>query len=206
MKKSVFAIALAIASMGAAQAQDAGSPKQLYFLVGTGLTFGGDKLATVTYEDLGDYDLRAGGLVAFTAGVDFRVNPQFSLQSTVSYHVNSANASNGDLKFQRFPIELLAYYHPSPKWRVGGGVRYVSSPELNGKGYGAGEDTEYDNTVGAVIETEYLVSQNFGVKVRFVSEKYKSKREEYRTGGHTFYIGGNEYSGNHVGIFGNFYF
>ena len=198
MKNTVFAIALAIASMGAAQAQNTlDGARQLRFVAGMGITGGGDKLASVTYEKLGDYNIKAGGLIAFTGGVDFLVTPQFSLQSTISYHIDQANARNGDLKFQRFPIELLAYFHPSAKFRVGGGVRYVSSPKLKSSGYAEGLDTDFDNTVGGVVEGEYMVSPNLGIKLRYVNEKY-----EYA-------IGRNrkaEADGSHVGLFGNFYF
>jgi hypothetical protein len=198
MKKTVFAIALAVASIGAAQAQtqtqtqNAG-PKQLRFIVGMGIPGGGDKLATVTYERLGDYNIKAGGLIAFTGGVDFLVTPEFSLQSTISYHVDQANASNGDIKFKRYPIELIAYYHPAANWRVGGGVRYVSSPKLSSSGVVSGLNAEFDNTVSGLVEAEYMVQPSFGVKLRYVNEKYKVK-------------GFKDIDANHVGLFGNFYF
>ena len=197
MKKSAIALALAILAMGAAQAQTATfapETKRLRLVAGVGLTAGGDKLASVTYEDLGDYDIKAGGLIVFTGGVDFLVTPVFSLQSTVSYHVDQANASNGDVKFKRYPIELLAYYHPSAQWRVGGGVRYVSSPKLSSSGAARALNDEFDNTVSGLVEAEYFFNPQFGLKLRFVHEEYESKR--YR----------DKVDAKHIGIFANFYF
>jgi hypothetical protein len=197
MKKATLAIALAIATMSAAHAQNAPAPaeqKRLHFLVGMGLTAGGDKLATVTYQNLGEYDIKAGGLVMFTGGVDFRVTPEFSIQSTIGYHVDQAPARNGNVKFERYPIELLAYYHPAPKWRVGGGVRYVSSPKLSSSGVVQGLNVEFDNTVSGLVEAEYLISRHFGIKLRYVNEHYELKG----------YSG--KIDANHAGVFGNFYF
>ncbi|UOD30433.1 outer membrane beta-barrel protein [Massilia violaceinigra] len=201
MKKIAFVIAAAIASLSSAQAQtQASAANPLRFVVGAGLTAGGDKLATAEYSNGGSIDVRAGGMLAFLAGVDYRVNQQFSFQGTVGFHVDQASAKNGDVTFKRFPIEVLAYFHPSDKMRVGGGVRYASSPKLNGDGFGAGVYQEFDNTVGAVIEGEYFFSPNVGLKLRYVKEEYESSYV-YRRQTFT-----EKTKGDHVGIFGNFYF
>ncbi|NHZ93452.1 outer membrane beta-barrel protein [Massilia sp. CCM 8733] len=201
MKKIAFVIAVAIASFGSAQAQtQAPAANPLRFVVGAGLTAGGDKLATAKYSNGGSIDVRAGGMIAFLAGVDYRVNQEFSFQGTVGFHVDQASARNGDVTFKRFPIEVLAYFHPTDKMRIGGGVRYVSSPKLNGDGFGAGVYQEFDNTVGAVVEGEYFFSPNVGLKLRYVKEEYESSYVYRRQ---TFV---EKTKGDHVGIFGNFYF
>ncbi|MDQ1832491.1 outer membrane beta-barrel protein [Massilia scottii] len=202
MKKIAFVIALAIASLSSAQAQNGPAEgKPLRFVVGMGLTGGGDKLATAEYEHGGSVDVRAGGLIAFVGGVDYRINRQFSIQSTVGFHVDQASAKNGDVTFKRFPIELLAYFHPTENFRFGGGVRYVSSPKLNGKGFGSGIYKEFDNTVGAVVEGEYFFGPSVGLKVRLVKETYDYTYRDRR------YVSRNgETKGDHIGIFGNFYF
>lgn len=194
MKKIALVIALAIASLTSAQAQtQAPARKQLRFLVGTGITFGGDKLMTVEYENGVEMDIRAGGMIAFTAGIDYFVNDKFSFQGTIGYHVDNTSARNADARFERFPIELLAYYHVSPSWRIGGGARYVSNPKLKTDGLAMG-NFSFDNSVGGVLEAEYLMNRHVGFKVRYVMEKYESKFLE------------KSIDGNHVGIFANYYF
>ncbi|MCY0913784.1 hypothetical protein [Massilia antarctica] len=203
MKKIALVIAVAIASLSSAQAQNAPeSGKPLHFLVGTGLTFGGDKLATAKYTNGGKINVRAGGMVAFVGGIDYRINQQFSVQSTVGFHFDQADANNGNVNFRRYPIELLGYFHPTDKFRFGGGVRYVASPKLSGSGYGSGIGTDFDNTVGAVVEGEYFFSHSVGVKLRFVKEEYKDS-ESYMYRGS---LRNDKVKGDHVGIFGNFYF
>jgi opacity protein-like surface antigen len=194
MKKIVLALSVLLSTMGAAQAQDyAAAPAPARFLLGMGLSGGGDKLASARYEDGDTVNIHAGGLIYFTAGADFHVTPEFSLQGTVNYHVDRANARNGNIKFERFPVELIGYYQPNPSWRVGGGVRYASSPKLSGSGAGSGVEGNFDSNTGAVVEGEYFTSPKLGIKLRYVHETYKER-------------GFGDIDGSHVGLSANFYF
>jgi hypothetical protein len=197
MKKIISALALATVSLGAAQAQTVAQPaeaKQMRFLVGMGLTFGGDQLATAHYTDGVERSIRAGSMIALNAGVDYRVTPEFSFQGTFGYHVDNASADNGGMRFERFPIELLAYYHVSPTWRLGGGARYVTSAKFKSGGAGDVGDYEFDNTLSPVVEAEYLMSAHWGFKVRLVSEKFTEK------------VSGAKIDGSHIGFLANYYF
>lgn len=196
MKKITLAIALAIASLGAAQAQDqtAAPEGKVSFLIGAGLTFGGDKMATAAYENGDEIDIHAGSIFALTTGIDYRISQKFSLQGTIGFHVDDATASNGDMRFQRFPVELLAYYHVSPQWRIGGGARYVSNAKLSSSGAADFGDYEFKSTVSGVLEAEYLMSPNMGFKVRLVNDKFEEK------------ISRAKYDGKHIGLFANYYF
>ena len=136
--------------------------------------------------------IRAGGLVYLTAGVDYHIIPEFSLQGTINYHVDDASAWNGDLKFERFPIELIGYYQPNPVFRVGGGVRYTVSPKLSSNGNAPEANASYANTTSAVVEAEYFVEPDCGIKMRYVHETFKTR--------------GREIDGSHIGISANFYF
>ena len=192
MKKTVLASLLALAAVGSAHAQAGFQPAR--FVLGGGFTFGGDKLATVAFTNGQDQDIRAGQLFAIHAGIDMLVNDQFSVQATVGYHADSTSGTNGSLRFTRFPVELLAYVHLNPQVRIGGGARFVNSPDLSGSGVVNGLDVGFDNTVGGVIEGEYFFSPMFGLKLRGVSETYKVKNSGFKV------------NGGHVGIYGNFYF
>ncbi|WUR12573.1 outer membrane beta-barrel protein [[Empedobacter] haloabium] len=191
MKKFVFAFASLFALTAAAQAQTA-SP--LRFMVGAGLSFGGDKLTTVEFTDGHSEDLRAGGLVYLTAGADYRISESFSLQGTVNYHVNNSSGDNGDVRFERFPVELVGYYHINQEWRVGAGVRYTSKPKISSSGVLDGMDFKFDNTTSGLIEAEYFYSPKLGVKMRYVNEKFK--KSGYR----------GDVNGSHLGISANYYF
>jgi hypothetical protein len=199
MKKIALAMTLALAALGA-QAQtfvqvDPANPKPLRFVAGAGLTFGGEKLATAHFVDGHDVDLRAGGFVALLAGVDYRVSPQFSAQATVGYHIDDATGDNGDMRFARVPFELLGYYHVNDKVRVGGGIRHVTHTEFRTGGVVADMgDFEFEDTTSGVVELEYMYSQQLGLKVRWVNDKFKEKTY------------GIPLKGEHVGLLANFYF
>lgn len=192
MKKSVFAVSVLLASMGAAQAQVAqNAPTR--FMAGLGVSAGGDDLATAYYDNGRSQDISAGGGVYFTFGADYRMSQEFSLQGSVNFHVDSTNANNGSIKFKRVPVELLGYYHVNDAWRVGAGLRHVSSPKLTSSGAADGIDFKFDSTTSAVFEVEYFWAPNFGMKMRYVNEKLKASGIE-------------DVKANHFGISGNYYF
>ncbi len=192
MKKTLACAVLALGATMTAQAADANRPIQ--FLVGAGLTGGGEKLATVTYTNGDTKDIRSGGLVMVYAGLDYRMGTDVSMQINAGYHVDDTSADNGSLKFRRYPVEVLGYYHVNDQFRLGGGVRFVNSPKITSSGVVSGVDVEFDNTTGIVIEGEYFFSPNFAVKVRGVKEDYTVKGAD------------TSVSGNHFGVAGTFYF
>jgi hypothetical protein len=190
--KSVFTgLALAMAALGAQAAE----PGKISPFLGGGVTFGGDTLATVEFVNGPTEKIRGGGLVALYGGAQMQVTEQMVLQASMGYHVDDTSpASNGSVRFSRYPIDVLALFSVSNQVRLGGGVQVSTSPKLTGSGAASNIDLKYKNSAGAVIEGEYLVSQHVGVKLRFVAHKYKEK------------ITGFTADGNHIGLTANWYF
>ena len=199
MKNIALAFALAAAFLGMAQAQgfvqvqDPAS-KPLRFVAGAGLTYGGERIVTAHYTDGDQIDIDGGGSVALLVGLDYRVNAGFSVQGTVGYHVDNAPGRDGDIRFERVPLELLGYYHVNDKVRVGGGLRYVTAASLRTNGVADIGDYEFKDSTSPVAEIEYLYSPRLGFKLRYVNDKFK-----YRD-----YSG--TVRGDHVGALVNFYF
>ncbi len=205
MNKIALGMTLVLASLAGAQAQTSQTvvtpvtyqpvaAKPLRFILGAGLTAGGDKIATAYYDDGDEIDLRAGEMFALQAGIDYRLGPEFSMKATVGYHVDDASARNGEMRFQRVPFELLGYYHVNDKVRVGGGLRYVTGTEFRSSGAGDIGDYEFKDSTGAVVELEYMATPSIGVSLRYVNDKFEEKRY------------GDKIKGDHVGAFANFYF
>lgn len=199
MKKFALASALAIASLGAAQAQafvpveDLAS-KPLRFVFGAGLTLGGDKIATAFYDDDTELNIKAGDSIQLMVGADYRFNPQFSMQGTIGYHVDQSRARNGHMRFDRVPLELLGYYHVSEKVRVGAGLRYVTNVAFSSSGASDVGDFDFTDSTGAVAEIEYAYSPRVGFKLRYANDKFEEK------------ISRIPVKGDHVGLFVNVYF
>jgi hypothetical protein len=197
MKKIAFALALA--SIGAAQAQtfvpvEDLARKPLRFVIGAGLTHGGDRIATALYDDGDEFAIRAGDSIALLAGLDYRFNPQFSVQGTLGYHGDTTRARNGHMRFERVPFELLGYYHVNERVRVGGGLRYVTNVSFSSSGEADVGDYDFTDSTGAVAEIEYLYSPRVGFKLRYANDKFKEERSR------------TPVKGDHVGIFVNMYF
>ena len=198
MKKIVLAVSALFATMGAAQAQtqmQAPAASPLRFLAGIGYSAGGDKLATAEYTNGSSQNIRAGGGFYFTGGADYRLNEEFSVQGTVNFHVDDTTAQNGSIRFKRFPIELMGYYHSTEQLRFGVGVRHISSAKLTSSGAADGLDVKFDSTTSGVAEIEYFWTPKMGMKVRYVKETFKVK--DYSD---------IKVKGDHVGISGNYYF
>ncbi|MBX3623234.1 MAG: outer membrane beta-barrel protein [Rhizobacter sp.] len=193
MNKGIALAALALATAaGTAQAAEVRP------VLGMGLTFGGDTLVGVTYTNGDTAKVHAGGLVALNGGVEVRFTDLVSAQALVGYHVDRANASNGDVVFDRVPFELLGHFRLTDWMRVGGGARYTPNAKLRADGYVSGfvSDVDFKPTVGTVVEAEFFPWRTVGIKARYVSERFKAKD----------IVGAPTVDGSHGGIYINYYF
>jgi len=194
MKKSMACAALTMAMAGGALAQGV----QVRGIVGGGLTFGGDTLATLNYEDndVDDAKVHAGGLIAVNAGVEVQFTPMVSAQALIGYHFDRANASNGNVRFERTPFELLGHFRVNDWFRLGGGARYTSGAKFRSSGFSELRNVDFKPTWGTVVEGEFFPTQSFGIKLRYVAEKFKAKNVS----------NAQTIDGNHGGVYFNFYF
>lgn len=189
MKKHIAVAALAMGFVGAACAQAV----QVRPLVAMGFTNGGDTVARVVYTD-GDSDkVRAGGMIAFNAGLELEFSPLVSAQTMIGYHVDGITASNGDVRFDRFPVELLGHFRLTDTFRIGGGARYTPKARTRSSGdaSSAVPDEDFKPAWGSVVEGEFTLGRNLGIKLRYVSERFKSKT----------FPGLSDVKGNHVGLY-----
>lgn len=175
--------------------ESSGVKKQLQYALGLGYTSGGDKLATAIYTDGSTDSISAGSGLIFYGGLGYRLKDKVSIQGNLGYHFdNTKAASNGKLTFRRIPLEFLGYYHAHNAVRLGGGVRMVFGSRLKGSGIASGLNQKFSNTVGLVIEAEYIASSKFGIKARYVNEKYKPENSPISL------------DGSHFGVLTSFYF
>lgn len=173
--------ALLVLGCSVAQAQE--SNWRFFGRVGTG--FGGENFASGQYANTGDYwELSAGAGMKYAVGADYRISDKITLQGSIAREVSSVpNVANGDLTFTRVPLELLGFYSVTKEWRVGGGLRYSTQPNMTGTGFAAGWSGlgGYEPNVGGVIEVQYLFATSearsaknaqFGLSLRYVDENF----------------------------------
>lgn len=195
MKTYLLAAAL-VGLTFTSQAQEQQGAGKLAPFLGIGLTLGGDKLGTVYFQNSGSKDLYAGRMIDLRAGLEYQVpESPLSFQTSISYHADTVAASNGDVSFVRYPLEVLAHYRVNESWRFGGGLRKALSPALKVSGDISGGGDNFNSSAGFVLEGEVMFGPNIGLKIRGVSEKYKYK--DY---------GSESIDGSHIGVIGVYYF
>lgn len=177
---------------GVAQAQTIANP--LSFVAGAGYGRGGDIVAIGEYTDGSLTNVKAGNGLEIYLGGAYRLNEQFAVQADVGYQSSTGNADNGELTFKRFPIELLGYYYLNNSWRLGAGARFDERVKLTGSGVASAANFDFDSAVGAIGEIEYLVTPEFGIKLRAVKESFKP----------TGYS--DTFSGNQIALLATIYF
>lgn len=198
MIKSFAFATVALSMAGGALAQGI----QIKGVIGGGLTFGGDTIADVRYrdddDDIDNVKVRAGGLFAINGGIEVRFTDMVSAQALIGYHFDRANGSDGNVRFERYPLDLLGHFRVNDWFRVGGGVRYTGSAKIRGSGAGLTyvSNEDFKPTWGTVVEGEFFPMQSLGIKLRYVTEKFKSKS----------FPSAPDLNGSHGGIYLNYYF
>lgn len=208
MNKPTIAGQLAIlTSLLAASVALAAAPKtepSIRFLVTAGLTTGGDTIEKLEYEKGGSVRIKGGGLVQLGAGLQYhRPGSAFSVLSTLNYHVDNATAKNGDARFDRVPLELLAFYHPNDRWRIGGGLRHTMNPKFKEQFDGEPRITiNYKDTNSLVLQVGFGGARAWGA-LRYVNESFDAERVSV---GNLSARYAHKDDGSHVGLFGYYAF
>ncbi|MDE2077895.1 MAG: hypothetical protein KGI91_12625 [Burkholderiales bacterium] len=192
---------LVLGAIAPAQAQTQAAGGVMAPFVGVGLTFGGENLATAQYTNGTSQSITTGGLLDLRFGLEYRLIGQpWAIQGVVAYHVDTVNATNGDLRFERVPVELIAMYDLGSQWRVGLGMRKATGAKVTASGdaagAGFGSSTTFDSNLGFLAVAEYKVTPQVGLQLRYVNESYKVKFPTTQP----------TVDGSHAGIFGVFYF
>lgn len=165
------------------------------FSVHAGLTYGGDDLSTLEYENGDKIDISAGGLALLGAGFNINVTDAISVKLNGSYHFDMASADNGDTSFSRFEFEVIPYYHINENVRIGAGIAYHTGIEYSSD---FDVDVEFDSTAGFIVSGDYQLDNSMGkIEVRYVSVDYTAnKLGNYSLDG----LDVPSIDGNHFGI------
>ena len=153
-------------------------------LIKLGYDWGGTTLAIVEHEYERDEKIRAGNGVSLEVGaVVASPNSNTELQLFLGYKADQSSASNGEVTWDAIPFTALVMIK-NGEWKFGGGVTYHLNPELSGNfsGYDNGDyfndsvDDQYENSLGTVLEIDYMATDylSIGVKGTFIEYKLKS--------------------------------
>lgn len=156
-------------------------------LLGMSITGGGEKLASVSYDNGDTQAVRSGGLLHLFGGLEYQ-SGNFALQANIGYHVDDTAAKNGSVRFDRVPVELLGFWQVADSVRLGGGVRKATGAKISSSGAAAAVGSaSFDGQLGVVLQGEYLFLGNkMSALLRYVAEDYQ--------------VYGQTISGNHLGL------
>lgn len=164
---AVAALAVAAAIPTVSQAAEARPVVKL------GFDFGGDNLAGATFTNGSSESIKANGLIYLGGGVSvINDDKDIEVEVTLAYKNDSINASNGSIDWTRYPLDMLVFYR-MPKFRVGGGLTYHLHPKLSGSGLASNVNGKFDDSLGYVLQADYLVTQKVSVGVRYTILDYK---------------------------------
>lgn len=138
-----------------------------------GFDFGGDNLVTAQFTNGSSDSIKANELLYLGVGASVITDSKdIEVEVTLSYKFKNISATNGDIKWTRYPLEALVFYR-FPKYRLGGGLTYHLSPKVSGSGIASNINGNFDDSIGLVLQADYLITQKLSVGGRYTSLKYK---------------------------------
>ncbi|NBD21665.1 outer membrane beta-barrel protein [Aquabacterium fontiphilum] len=216
-------VALSLGSSAFAQTQTGHSDGlRLRPMLGIGYTWGGDTITPVTVYDLDDgkkmydTDVDAGAGLDLRAGVELsHPGSPFSLQLALAFHVDGYGGKNGAAgEFRRIPLEAVLRWRAADRVQLGFGVRKaaysafrVNDESCPEEECGGGGRIHYRSNVGLVLEAEYALTPDWGLRARYVRETYKvSKEDASLTANFPWAEKGYKVRGDHFGLMSVWYF
>ncbi len=164
---------------------------------GVSYTNGGDTVDELNYVNGAQQKIKAGGMYNIKLGGEMRFKElPLQIQASLNYHYNNDGAASAEARHTGIPLELLAFYNFNSKWRVGGGLRYVTSSKYTFKFEDREElEFKFKPSLGYVVEGEYFYSSGASVSARYVNISLPWNYDIYS----------GKLSGSHVGFGFNIY-
>lgn len=177
-----------------------------YMVARGGVDWGGSSLGKIYFvagddnSPSGSHEVRAGGLFSIAIGGGYHFE-NFSLEGTLGYKFDSTTSDSGEgsgirefeYSFERFPIEVGAYFSPKDYYRIGAGLSYhigvnleLDEQQIVDILDDAGEDTgqdvtsrnrtnvKYDPALGGYVEIAYKATERTYAGLRYTYITYNS--------------------------------
>jgi hypothetical protein len=132
MKKQLLACVLICGSV-LAHAQE---PSKLRFVGRVGMGFNSAPLDSGTYVGGSSWELSSGNGLKYALGADYRIAKNVTLQATLGKELSTVPASNGDLTFNRLPVEVMGFLDVTKEIRLGAGLRKSTGAQVSSSGAG----------------------------------------------------------------------
>lgn len=191
------AAVLGLAAALPATAQSLGEPpdaRPVRFVLGFGLTHGGDKLAEADTYGGDTENVRSGSGLDLHAGAEWRALPFLSFQATLGHHDDRVYDWGSNVGFRRSTAELIGHFWFDPRFRAGLGIHKTYDAVFSSRIDGIRSNTDYTGKIAPVVEAEYFFNPMFSLKGRYVHERYEQR------------FTGRRLDGNYGGVYLGLYF
>ena len=135
-----------------------------------GIDIGGDELAYVTFVGGGTDDIKAGELLSLAGGLMYTTK-SLDTMFTIGYKFDNSSAENGNIDWYRFPVDFVMLYKIK-RFRVGGGLTYHINPTLKGDGVASGINANFDDALGYLVQSDFIVYDSMTVGLRYTIIDY----------------------------------
>jgi hypothetical protein len=152
------------------------APTPGHFIIGAEGTFGGDELGA-TYDNNGNEldELTAGGLIHLYGGYDFLLSNDpynsLSLRTSFGWHFDSVSADNGEVYFDRYPLNFILHQQ-FDNIDLGAGFTYHLNPTLDQSDVGQGK-IKFDDALGFRIELGFPLNEQTDITLSVTAIDYK---------------------------------
>lgn len=162
-----------------AQHSKDGADELFSWVASYGLSFGGPDAVTNQYNPYEDR-FEITGLASLSAGGDYQLkHSPLSIQALVAVHFDNAEANKGDANFDYHTFDVLGFYNLGHH-RFGVGITHHLNPTFNAKTSRGNQMTHFEDTLGSMVEYNYLYDKKTAVGLRFTEIKYRSLTNNQR--------------------------
>lgn len=146
------------------------------FHLGLNLAFGGETKATRTtyYADgtSSDASVKTGDGYGLSLGYYFPVTDQFELLAAVGSLSKKLSASGETAEMSRTTVDIIGYFHMTPRFSLGLGMTRHNSPSFSYTGY---PTEHYDDAQGFVFSLMYQTATWLYMEARSYNMDLKSE-------------------------------
>jgi hypothetical protein len=136
----------------------------------------------ISFDAYWQDEAEAGGFWKFEYGYEMAIAEKFTISSALGYQTDSiegdlydGTGGRGYFGMSRFTLDTIAFYNAG-QHRFGIGAAYHFSPDFLHKEYSTGfklkTDYDFDSALGAILQYDYLATENVSVGIRLTSISY----------------------------------
>jgi hypothetical protein len=176
--KHYAALLLCLPIIAMAEESSKPEPRRYEGVLSVGYVYGGEKLPDTQVATNGVATIRAGSGFLVSGGGTWKFSPKLALQGTIGYQFHGVNHSSGTAYVKRYPLEIVPFFYPSEKLRVGAGWRHNFNIEYDAR-YNQSGSIDFGSSDGLVVQLGYQLNPDVWLHLRYVKEEFSSAEYSY---------------------------